>query len=124
MAYEKPTPADLIIRYPALASIPEETRQYWLTDAERIVTVHWPESEYTPALMALAAHNLTLAGAGGQSSLPAGVTRFRSGAMDVSLSEAAVSAKAKGGYGATGYGQEFEAMLRRVVGGPRLVSAR
>jgi hypothetical protein len=54
--------------------------------------------------------------------MPAGVTRFKSGAMDVTVSEAAASAQAKGGYASTSYGLEFLALQRRNFGGPHLVT--
>ena len=120
--YAKPSPADVQARYPAFASVPEATIRYWLTDAERIVTNAWAEGDYAPGLMALAAHNMAQAGLGGAAgSIPAGVTRFKSGAMDVSFNEATAARQAAGGYGATRYGVEFRAMLRRNSGGPRLV---
>lgn len=126
MAYTAPTPAALKLRYPAFAGVEDATVQYWLTDAERFVDTSWTESDYAPALMSLAAHNLTMAGRGaatGASAIPAGVTRFKSGAMDVTISEAAASAMTKGGYQASVYGQEFALLLRRNKAGPRVISA-
>lgn len=126
MAYTAPTPADLKARYPAFAAVDDETIQYWLTDAERFVDESWLEADYAPALMAVAAHHMADAGLGAQSgsaSLPAGVTRFRSGQMDVTVSDSAASASAKGGFGSTRYGREYQAMLRRNFGGPRAIVA-
>lgn len=123
--YTVPTPADLKQRYAAFADTDEGAIEVWITDAQRVVTQSWPEGDYAPGILSLAAHSLTLQGFGasGAAQLPAGVTRFRSGAMDVSVSEKAANVRATGGYGATIYGQEFQAMLRRNVGGMRLVSA-
>jgi hypothetical protein len=124
MAYTAPSPADLILRYPAFASVAEDVRQYWLTDAQRFVDETWQEGDYAPALMARAAHSMALEELGGGAGIiPAGVTRFKSGAMDVAFSEAAASAQTKGGYGATRYGIEFQALLRRNFGGPRVSAA-
>lgn len=125
MAYTVPTPDQLQARYSAFAAVADETIQYWLTDAERSVDQSWIEADYAPALMALAAHNMAMEGHGaasGASAIPAGVTRFRSGSMDVSISEAAASASTKGGYQASRYGQEFVRLLRRSHGGPRVVT--
>jgi hypothetical protein len=125
--YAKPAAAHLIARYPAFASVPLTTVRAWLTDAERSVDDSWAEGDYAAALMSLAAHNMALAGLGaasGTGAIPAGVTRFKSGAMDVTVSEAAAGAMAKGGYQATRYGREFALLLRRNKGGPRLLSLR
>jgi hypothetical protein len=121
MPYTAPTPAELLLRYPAFAAVAEDVRQYWLTDAHRTVDESWIEADYAPALMALAAHNMALAGNGAAGGIPAGVTKFKSGAVDVAFSDAAAAAQVRGGYGATRYGIEFQALLRRNKGGPRLI---
>ena len=115
-------PATLKIRYPALAAVPDATIQYWLTDAARIVTDSWgPDQE--PATLALAAHNMSITPgviSSGSSSIPAGVTRFRSGSTDISFSDSAAAQSAEGGYKSSPYGREFAVMLRRNVGTPML----
>lgn len=123
--YDMPGPAHLIARYPAFAAVPVATIRSWLSDATRIVTESWAEGDFAPGIMALAAHNMTLQGLGasGAANLPAGVTRFRSGAMDISVSETAANARNSGSYAATAYGWEFQIMLRRNVGTMRLVAA-
>lgn len=126
MAYTAPTPADLKIRYAAFAAVADEIIQYWLTDAERFVDQSWFESDYAPALIAAAAHNMSLDGHGsvsGSGSIPAGVTRFKSGAIDLTLTEASANAQVKGGWASTRYGREFALLLRKNKGGPRLISA-
>jgi hypothetical protein len=123
MAYSPPSLAELKTRYPAFAATADATIQYWLTDAERFVDTSWAEGDYAPAIMALAAHNMALAGLGstnGAGAIPAGVTRFKSASIDVTISEAAAGAQAKGGYAATVYGREFQQLQRRNFGGPRL----
>lgn len=124
--YAKPSPAHLMARYPAFAAVPLGTIRMWLADAERFVDHSWPEGDYAAALMSLAAHNMALAGIGGTSNsgtIPAGVTRFKSGNMDVAIADAVAVQQSKGGYQATLYGQEFARMQRRNFAGPRLVSA-
>lgn len=124
--YAKPSPAHLIARYPAFAAVPIGTIRTWLTDAERFVDHSWAEGDYAAALMSMAAHNMAMAGLGetsGSAAIPAGVTRFRSGAMDVTIADAVAAQQSKGGYQATRYGQEFARMQRRNFGGPRVVSA-
>lgn len=117
------TPSILKLRYPAFATVPDETIAYWLVDAARIVSAHWGEDQ-EPATLALAAHNMaTTPGvlSSGSSSIPAGVTRFRSGSTDISFSDSAAAQSAEGGYKSSAYGREFAIMLRRNVGGPMLV---
>jgi hypothetical protein len=120
--YAKPAPAHLRQRYPAFASVDAGTIQYWLTDAERSVGVSWSEGDYAAALMALAAHNMALAGLGSDSAalatVPAGVSRFKSGSLDVTLTDAAANARATGSLASTRYGQEYQVLLRRNRGGP------
>jgi hypothetical protein len=125
MAYTAPAPADLKIRYPAFAAVDDATVQYWLTDGERFVDTSWIEGDYAPALMAVAAHNMARGGLGASSSasIPAGVTRFKSGAIDVTISESAAAAQSRGGYASTIYGIEFLALQRRSFSGPHVIAA-
>jgi hypothetical protein len=121
--------ATLRLRYPAFATVADETIAYWLTDAARIVTADWAVDE-EPGLLALAAHSMAINGAlasgdAGEAALAKvkgmGVTSFRSASFSATVSDAVIAAQAKGGYASTVYGQEFAVMLRRNVGGPRLV---
>lgn len=119
MAYVEPTAADLKARYPAFAAVDDATIDYWLTDAHRFVDQSWTESDYGPALIAVAAHNMVRAGvpgiAGGDTSgfAAAGVTSFKSGTFSAEISEKVVEQAAAGGWGGTSYGQEYLALLRR-----------
>ena len=119
-----PTPPDataLRARFPAFASVSNDTVNLWLTDAQTIVGETWIEADYAPAIMELAAHNMAMLGLeSGTAALtiPAGVTRFRSGSLDMSVSEAQAQASAAGGYSGTVYGRMFLARLRRNRGGP------
>lgn len=119
--YAKPLPAHLIARYPAFADVPAATIQAWLTDAERFVSTSWGEGDYAVGLMSLAAHNMAQAGygtAGTLASIPRGVSRFKSGTLDVTLTDAVANGT---GYGATVYGSEYAALLARNRGGPLVV---
>lgn len=125
MAYTAPTPEQLQARYPAFADVADATIQVWLTNALLFVDESWMESDYAPAIMAHAAHQMALLGLGamtGAGALPAGVTRFKSGAMDVTIAESAASAQAAGGYPSTVYGREFQLLLRRNFAGPRVIA--
>jgi hypothetical protein len=125
MAYEAPEPAELILRYPAFAAVDEAVIQYWLTDAEREVGTTWIEADYAPALMALAAHNMTLAGYGtdaASTELPSGITSFKSAELSVSFANEVAAANAAGAYAATRYGVEFRRLQRRSKAGPRVAS--
>lgn len=117
--------ATLRLRYRAFAAVDDAVIQYWLDDAGRIVTDAWGD-DYEPATFALAAHSMALARTpgiadGGASQIPAGVTRFKSGTVDIAVTEAAANRAVSGGYGSTPYGAEFQIMLRRNAGGPMLV---
>ena len=126
MAYVVPTAADLKLRYPAFTAVDDAVVTYWITDAQRSVDESWSETDYGPALLALAAHNLSLAGLGADSAtlaaLPAGVTRVKSGSFEAAFTDAAANARATGSFDATRYGQEYLVMLRRNRGGPRVMA--
>lgn len=110
--------AQFFVRYPELAAQSPAAVSYWLVEARKIVAADWDDE--TGAAFAFAAHKLARAGAG-STGIPAGVTRFRSGSMDVAFTEAAANALNSGGYDSTPYGQEFAVYLRRNRGGARLV---
>jgi hypothetical protein len=120
--YAKPLPGHLALRYPAFAGISATTIQYWLTDAERYVTDAWSEGDYATGLMALAAHNMTLAGLGTDGAslvgVPAGITRMKSGSLELGFTDAAANARLGGGLDSTRYGQEYAALRGRNRGGP------
>jgi hypothetical protein len=120
--YAKPAPAHLQMRYPAFASVSTSTIAYWLKDAERFVTNAWTEGDYAAGLMALAAHNMALAGygtdVGAIGSIPAGLSRMRSGSLELNFTEAAANARATGSFSATRYGQEFIALRLKNRAGP------
>lgn len=122
MPYTVPTVAEFRERFPAFAAVPDARIQYWL-DHHAPVTTDWIEGDYQPAILELTAHNLVVndeVPRSGEVGAMAGVTRFRSGSMDVSFSEQAANAALGGGYDATKYGQRFRIYLRRNAGTPRL----
>lgn len=123
MAYTVPTADELQTRYPAFADVLDATVTYWITDAQRSVDETWFEADYAPALMALAAHNMTLAGMGADaatfSGIPAGISRLKTGAFEALFTDDAANARASGSFASTRYGQEYLAMLRRNKAGPR-----
>jgi hypothetical protein len=122
MAYDVPTAATLKLRYPAFASVDDAVIEYWITDAQRYVTTAWSDTDYAVALMALAAHNMTLAGLGADAaavaSIPSGITAMKSGSLALNFTPEAANARLNGTYGATRYGTEYELLLRRNRGGP------
>lgn len=125
--YVKPVPGNLVARYPAFASVPTNTVQSWLTDAERYVTDVWSEGDYPIGLMALAAHNMALAGLGADaaafSGVPVGITSMKSGSLSLNFTPQAANARLVGDLTATRYGQEYSALLQRNRGGPRVADS-
>lgn len=112
------TAGDLFIRYPAFVEVDPCRVEYWIKDAARYVG-DWGD-DTDPAILAYAAHQLVMTDAGKDAAM-AGVTRFHSASVDISMTEFAANQAAKGGWAATEYGKEFEAYQRRHAGGPRLV---
>jgi hypothetical protein len=119
MAYEAPEPADLIARYPAFTDVDDAVIQYWLTDAERFVDESWTEADYPIAIMAMAAHNLALAGLGTEAAATAGVP---TGTFSVSFTDDAANANKTGALSSNRYGAEFAMLRRRNKGGPRVTA--
>lgn len=115
MAYTAPTAATLKARYPAFASVPDTTVDYWLTEAAEDCA-NWADSIRARGELALAAHRMAELGVV-TGTIPTGVTSFKSGGFALTLSDAAAS---RSGYAATIYGQEFSLLARRLFSGPRL----
>lgn len=124
--YQKPLPQHLIARYPDFAAVPTATIQYWLTDAERFVDDSWLESDYAAGLMAVAAHNMAVTGLGTEAAatadLPPGITAMKIGTLGLNFDSAVTKAKAEGTWSATRYGTEYQRLLRRNKGGPRVTA--
>jgi hypothetical protein len=128
MAYQVPSAADLIARYPAFAAVAPATIDIHLADAATSgVDQSWLEADYAPAIAALAAHRMTLLGIGahGEAANYArqGVSEIKSGGFQAKFADKHVGTAASGKLEATPYGQAYAVMLRRNKGGPRLVGA-
>lgn len=124
--YMKPLPQHLVARYPAFADVATATIQYWLTDAERHVDDSWTEGDYAAGLMALAAHNMQLAGLGTDAAsladLPAGITSLKSASLAVTFTQEAAQGRTTGALSSTRYGSEFAALRQRNHGGARVTA--
>ncbi|MET0439124.1 MAG: DUF4054 domain-containing protein [Devosia sp.] len=126
MAYTAPTPTDLKLRHPEFAAVEDAQVQYWLTDAAaRHVDTSWIEADYAVAIIEAACHEMARGGVltSGATAIPAGVTSFRSGSFSVSMSDAAATASAEGGWASTRYGKAYLAILRRNKGGPLVTTS-
>lgn len=129
MVYTVPTPADIKLDFPAFADVDDAVIQRRIDRAGAIVTTDWIEGDYNYAYSLLTAHYLVLDGfgAGTESEAAAmgaaGLTRLRSGSLDVSFSETAANASVDGGYDATSYGRRFLEYLLRNRGGVRVAVA-
>lgn len=124
--YEKPAVAHLIAKYPAFANVERSTIQFWLTDAERYVDTSWMEQDYAAAIMAMAAHNLSISGFGTEaeqtSDLPQGITSMKIGTLGLTFDSSLTRSKAEGSLESTRYGSEYKRLLRRNKAGPRVAS--
>jgi hypothetical protein len=109
--------------YP-LPALTEPQYAAWSTKAEARVGENYG-SEQQDATELLTAHLLVTNGIGASAASAVlsatGATSFKSGDFSATISESIVSARAKGGYGSTPYGQQFAAIQRRLFGGPVLV---
>ena len=128
MPYETPTVAQLVALYPAFATVPPGTVDAHVAEAEQTgVDTSWLEADYQPAVMALAAHNMTLLGIGVASQAEGyarqGVTSIKSGSFSATFDGDRAKALAAGDFSATPYGQRYETLLRKNKAGPRVVGA-
>lgn len=118
--YGKPTPANFKAKYPAFAAVPDATIQAYLNDAP--VDESWLESDYAKAIMLWAAHAMTVNGIGVteiEGYAASGLSRLKSGTLDVSFKDSASSAD--GQWSGSKYGPQFYALLRANRGGPRVI---
>lgn len=123
MPYLVPTPDDVRADFPAFANVDDAAIQRRIDRTSATVDESWLEADYTYARSLLTAHFLTEDGfgAGTDAELSAlglsGVSRLKSGSLDVSFKEASV-ADSGGAWDGTSYGRRFAALLRRNKGGP------
>lgn len=116
MAVTPPTLSDFRTRYPAFAAVADGTVTYWLDEGIAEVAA-WNEADQPRGALAYAAHKLAEQGMGTAAGAPQGVTSFKSGTFDASISDQAAN---RTGFKATIYGREFLELARRSFGGPRL----
>lgn len=124
MPYTRLSLADFKSLFPAFSTLIEGPYAAWATKAEAKVGENYGD-EQQDATEFLTAHYLGLNGIGlapGTDVLAAtGATSFKSGTFSATISDAVVSKRAKGGYQATVWGQQFAEIQQRLFGGPRLV---
>jgi len=124
MPYTRLPLADFKALFPAFSTLTEPPYAAWATKAEAKVGENYGD-EQQDATELLTAHFLGLNGIGlapGNDVLAAtGATSFKSGTFSATISDAVVSKRAKGGYQATVWGQQFAEIQRALFGGPRLV---
>ncbi|MES2289302.1 MAG: DUF4054 domain-containing protein [Pseudomonadota bacterium] len=104
------------LRYPAMATVSDDTVNYWLDEAMTVAGDNWPDNIRQRAQLTYAAHMITASGAAGET-VAEGVSSFRSGAFSATLSDAAAS---RTGLQATSYGREFAALRAQAFSGPRV----
>lgn len=113
MPYTLPTANELQTRYPAFATTADGTIDLAITDAARFVDETWLEDDYQPAIMALAAHNLTMEGAlGGSVQNGGAITSEKLGDASTSYGNAIDASKSVSDWGQTTFGRAFLRLLR------------
>lgn len=124
MPYVRLPLADFQALFPAFATLTQDPYDAWAAKAEARVNANFGDSQQD-ATELLTAHFLALNGVGlaaGTGTLAAtGATSFKSGTFSATLSDTVVAQRAKGGYQATSWGQQFAEIQRRLFGGPMLV---
>jgi hypothetical protein len=124
MPYTRLPLVTFMAAYPAFPTLTEPAYDYWAGKAEGEVGEAFGDQQQD-ATELLTAHKLALNGIGlapGTSMLTAtGATSFKSGTFSATVSDSVVAQRAKGGYSATVYGQQFKAIQAKLFGGPVLV---
>lgn len=129
MAYTAPTAAELKAAFPAFDAVADETVEFWIVRANRSVDTSWTEGDYAFAIMLLACHLMTGAGLGTGTDAEiaaaglSGVSRLKSGTLDVSFAGDGANSGDASGYGGTAYGRQFAALLKQNRGGPRVIAS-
>lgn len=114
-----PTPADIKADFPVFAGVDDAVIQRRIDRTASWVDDSWgADEEYAKSL--LTAHYLVLDGLGGGDAeitayREAGVTKLKSGTLDVTFSEVASGGSE---FDETGFGRRFYALLRKVKSGP------
>lgn len=104
--------------FPAFADTAPESIEYWRTQAARIADERFGDDE-GHALNLLTAHYLSIQpGTMGSSSM-AGLTRFKSASVDITVSDKVASAT---GYAQSVYGQQFAVLQRQYLAAPFLAT--
>jgi len=118
MPYSTPTASQLKARYPEFATVDDTVVDGAITDALGSVSESWREEDYQPAVMLLACHFMTMEGRGSApaaqiASVSAGVSRIKSGDLDVTLSDKSAANANNDPLLTTIYGTRFADMRRR-----------
>lgn len=125
MAYVAPTPADLKAMLPAFVAVPDATIQIYLDRAARMVDESWLDGDFATARILLAAHYMVSNGITGTDEMAgyaaAGLSRLKSGTLDVSFKDDASGGVDYGVWGSTSYGRQFWLLLKQNKGGPRVI---
>ncbi len=126
MAYTDATAADLKAAFPRFADVEDATVEFWLTRARRSVDQTWTEGDYAMGQMLLACHLMTLAGLGTGAEAAAaaegaaGFKSMRSGSFSLERFDNG-NGGAQSTIMSTSFGQQFSALARQNVGGPRVM---
>lgn len=123
--YDLPTATFIRTAFPAFAAVPDLLINFWITRAARSVDTSWTEGDYTYAIALLTAHLMTANGLGTGAEIEgyrsAGITKLKSGTLDVTFADGTASDGGTG-YGSTSYGRQFAVLLKQNRGGPRVIT--
>lgn len=114
-----PDPVSMKTRYPELTTVADASLAFAIEEAALFVDDTWMERDRIPAISALAAHFMAVAGAS------AGVdgrevTSETIGPISVTYAQVAAAAASPAGsnYAGTAYGKQYKVLLRRNHGHP------
>jgi hypothetical protein len=119
-----PTLDEFRIRFPEFVDQSDELIEALIVEAQLTVDINtWYEPDYKPAVMYLTAHLLSMSidqmGAGGGSVGDIASESF--GPISISYVQRQSADGSFSVYSKTGYGQQFETIRRRNIGGPLVV---
>jgi hypothetical protein len=113
MPYTLPTAAEFKTRFPTFSAVADATIDAAILEASGSVDETWIEEDYQPAIMLLAAHNLTVEGQGASNEAAlSGFSSLSVGPLSISVAQGG-SRELPGEIRSTSFGRRYMAILRR-----------
>lgn len=119
MSYEAPTSAEFKSRFPEFADVSDTVVYAAILESESYVGTNWIERDYKIGRLFAAAHFIAMEGGVKRKGAPGPAKSVRVG--DLSVTYGGSSTGDKSDFSQTSYGARYRTLLRKNVGGVRVV---